>query len=63
MATGKKIKNVDPLMPVIILSGQGSRVEELNQIDHLADDILQKPINFSTLSSLMKRIYEDEFIS
>ena len=59
----KKIKNVDPLMPVIILSGLGSRVEELNQIDHLADDILQKPINFSTLSSLMKRIYEDEFIS
>jgi len=51
----KRIKNLNPLLPVIIMTAYGSIPETVEAIKSGADDFIQKPLNLELLKHQIKK--------
>ena len=55
----KAIRDKSPAQDIIILTGWGSNIEELNLREHVVRHILPKPIDFTLLMNVAHRIFND----
>ncbi|TXC77119.1 response regulator transcription factor [Luteibaculum oceani] len=52
-----EFEKVNPLIPIVVLSGEDSTEEKINCLEDGADDYLVKPFNPLELKARMKRIF------